>query len=1068
MKTNAYQRLRHIVLTVILTTATLAAAQEMRVSGTVVDEAGEPLVGVPIKEEGSANNVTLTDIDGKFAMHLLKSPSELTFTYVGYNKVTRKVRGGESIEVVMTTSEASELQEVVVVAYGVQKKVSVTGSIATVNNAELKKSSQPNITAALAGKLPGLTTLQTNGAPGVDDVTMYLRGAATYNDTQPLFMVDGVPRTSIRDIDANEIETISVLKDASATAVFGVRGANGVILITTKRGQQGKATVNGSVQYSLQSFARKPFRRNSWEYARMLNEARANEGIAPEFTDEELAIYDQWQNGGPSDPELAYWYPNTDWGSIFFKDHASMVQANVNVSGGSEKVQYFVNVGYVNQGGMYNAEPKSTLGYDPQARLNRYNLRSNIDYKFSSVVKASLDISSYIEKINGTLGTQDAMWADAITSRPTTPGPLTMPGYQLREDATDAQGNVLTHDVVPGQVIQDPSQTLQPAYANMNRSGYQLVTRAGVNAIGTLNVDLGFLTKGLSVRGMVSFQGRGTSSVHGTKSYVIYRYERNPAGLDFPVYTLDGDNEEDSPISISRGASSNWYLNLQAQINYARTFNDVHNVTAMLMAQRDIRENTGGDIPFNMIGTAARFTYDFDSRYLAEVNIGYNGTEQFAPKRRFGFFPAFSVGWVLSNEPYLEPYTRDWLSMFKLRASIGKVGNDGLGSTRFLYLDKVVYGYNFEFGIPTLGNKYLISESMLGNPDIHWETAWKYNYGVDLTLLENLRLSFDYFVENRSDILISRKTVPLISGMPSSLLPRVNMGEIQNKGYEIQASYYFPVNKNLSFNIGGNFSYNTNKVINADEAKLGADYAYRYRETGFALGQNWGYLIDYSVDPAKGRDGSGFFNSDEDIANSGLKYEVEGGQPLPGDFIYQDLNGDGVINDRDKAPIGYSSMLPKISYGVTFGANAYGFDFSIMFQGVGKYSKFYSGWGMFEELGSHYFNDLTENRWSKERYEAGLPIDHPRLANSGSSSHTRNDYYIMDASYVRLKNITLGYTVPASLTKKLRISSLRVYVSADNLKTWQNLRTNSFDPEQSAILNYPLTKTINCGLNVSF
>ncbi|MDE6628361.1 MAG: SusC/RagA family TonB-linked outer membrane protein, partial [Muribaculaceae bacterium] len=527
--------LRSVVVALALLVAFApAGAQALTsVTGTVTDTAGEPLIGATVREKGTSN-VTATDIDGHFTLKLASAHPTVEVSYIGYEPV--KVRVTRSPLAIEMKSSESELDEVVVVAYGVQKKATVTGSIATVDSKEITKSSAPNVAAALSGKLPGLTTIQTNGAPGKDEVEMYLRGAATSNETKPLILVDGIPRESIREIDANEIETISVLKDASATAVFGVRGANGVILITTKRGQKGKMEVNATVRYSLQSFARDAYHRPSYDYARLLNEARANEGIAPEFQDYELALYDMWANGGsgPSDPELAYWFPNTDWSDIYFKDNASMVQANVNVSGGSDKLQYFVNAGYVYQGGMYNTEDSRTLGYDPQAKMNRYNLRANIDYQFSSWVKASIDVSSFIEKVNGTNGNEPSVWGDAITARTTAPYPLTPAGQYVRGDGTDANGNVILNPVRPGQVVLDPVQTLQSGYGNMNRSGYKLDTRSGVNAIATLNVDLGRLTEGLSLRGVVSFESRGTNTNTALNGFTTYKFERNPSRIKDP------------------------------------------------------------------------------------------------------------------------------------------------------------------------------------------------------------------------------------------------------------------------------------------------------------------------------------------------------------------------------------------------------------------------------------------------------------------------------------------------------------------------------------------------------
>ena len=347
-------------------------------------------------------------------------------------------------------------------------------------------------------------------------------------------------------------------------------------------------------------------------------------------------------------------------------------------------------------------------------------------------------------------------------------------------------------------------------------------------------------------------------------------------------------------------------------------------------------------------------------------------------------------------------------------------------------------------------------------------TRTSQNYAVDLTLFDDLDLTFDYFIEDRSDILIERNTVPAISGLTSSQLPRVNMGEIKNKGYEITLDYNTDITRDLNINFGGNFSYARNKVISADEAVLSSDYAYRYRETGFSLGQNWGYIIDHTVDPEHGKDGSGFFNSKEDVINSGLTYETGGGIPQPGDFIYKDLNGDHIINEKDMAPIKYSSLVPRISYGFHIGASYKGFDFSVMFQGVGQYSKYYSGRGIFEEEGSKYYLDICDNRWNEERYANGEKITHPRLANSGSVSHIQNSYYIMDAAYMRLKNAEIGYTFPARLTRKAKMNHVRIYISGDNLCTWTALPTKAFDPEQASVVDYPLMRTFNCGINIQF
>ncbi len=1050
-----------LLLSLILLPA--SAFADVGVGGVVVDESGEPLIGVTILVKNSKVK-TVSDLNGKFYINVPSPDSWLTFSYIGYE--TQTVRASGTRMRVTMVEAAYSLDEAVVVAYGRQKKVTLTGAVAAIGTKEILKSSAPNLGATLAGKLPGLTTIQTSGEPGRDDVTMFLRGAATTNGASPLVLVDGVPRSSIREIDPNEIASVSVLKDASATAVFGVRGANGVILITTRRGEKGAVTVTPSVQYSIQSFSRTPTRIHSWDYARLLNEACDNDGVAHEFSDAEVALFDTWKDGGPSDPVLRYWYPDNNWRKIIFRNVSEMVRGNVNISGGTEKLQFFVNTGYLFQNGMYNTESKKSLGYTPQSTLNRYNFRSNVDYAFSKNVKATVDMSSFIEKVNGTNGLKDVIYADALSARPTSPGPMTVEGFEVYDGQS-------FRPVRAGQVILTSASAAQPAYGHINRSGYQLETRAGVDISGNVNVDLNFLTPGLTMKGQVAFQSRAINRTTGSKNFVIYKYERNDPSHGTPYYLYDGDDDADAAMSISRSVSSGWYMNLQFQTNYARIFAGKHSVSGMLLLQRDIKEAREDEgyqdkyLPFNVIGASGRFTYAYDDRYLVEFNAGYNGSEQFAPDKRFGFFPAWSAGWVMSNEGFMKK--QKVIDYLKFRMSYGKVGNDSFGGYRFLYLDNIGKTGTgaLQENVPSIIDGMKVVEKYLGNKHITWETAWKQNYGIDIGFFNNdLALSFDYFYEKRSNILINRGTVPDIQGLQSSALRLVNMGKVNNEGFEFSIDYKKLVNRDFSVNLSGNFAYSGNEVLFTDEALLSNEYAYRYRTTGFTLGQCWGYKIDYSKDLAKGRDGSGFFFSDESIKASGLDYKI--GIPKPGDFIYQDLNGDGAIDDKDLAPIGYSSMLPKITYGFTVGARFKGFDLSVMIQGVGRFSKFYDGWGINEAAGPKAYTDMHLGRWSEERYAAGEAITYPRLSYNQSTSHVPNDFYIMDASYTRLKNAEIGYTLPASVTGLIGASDIRLYVSGENLLTHQHLKTKSFDPEQSGPTSYPTLRTFNFGINLRF
>jgi len=1040
---------------------------EISVSGIVVDESGESLIGSTVVEKGAEANGTVTDIDGRFSLKVA-SGATLIISYIGYQKI--ELMAQKEMRIVMRADVAS-LDEVVVVAYGVQKKVSVIGSVASIDRKSLMKSSSPNLSSALSGKLPGLTTIQTSGEPGRDDVTMFLRGAATTNGTSPLIMVDGVAVDDMRSIDPNEIANISILKDASATAVFGVRGANGVIMITTRRGEKGKAKINASVEFSMQQIAFKPERLDSWDWVRLRNEALENDGNAAEFDAEDIAKFDSWKTGNPTDPDFS---PNNNWQDILFRDFAPMTRANVNIGGGSDKLQYFISAGYLNQGGMFNVEPKSKLGYDPQSSLNRYNFRSNIDYKINKRVKVSLNASSYIEKINGTTTSMSTVFNYALTSRPTS--------MYLTPEGAYATDAVRTFPIAAGLAVEDPSNSSLSAYPYINRSGYQLETKSGINIVGGLDIDLGFITKGLSVRGQVSFDSKGIGSTVGSRSFTWYTYQTLADGSHLFLNRSPSVDDEDGPVELTKSSASYWVMNLQGQVNYARTFSDKHNVTAMFLAQRDIREAnaSSGDmlLPYNRIGIAARATYDYDRRYFIEGNIGYNGSEQFSPEKRFGFFPAFSAGWLVTNESFLKDNSA--LTNLKLRASWGKVGNDAFGSTRFLYLDNIsqvsvtTNSKGDRWLSPSLGYwsngagyglGYKISENYIGNEDITWETAEKQNYGVDITLYHDISFAFDYFIENRKDILITPQSTPMIQGLASSALPLMNKGEIRNRGFEMTLGYQKQLENGLSLAANVNFSYSKNKVLEYDETLLGEDYAYRMRTTGYSLNQNWGYVIDYSSDMSKGKDGTGFFYSDESIALSGLTYEGVG-TPEPGDFIYKDLNNDNVINDRDKAPIGYSSLLPRINYGVSLSANWKGFDVGLMFQGVSKYSKTYSGAGIYESSGNFY--KMHTQRWTAERYANHEKINYPRLSSSGGPSLQPNSFFIMDASYLRLKNAEIGYTLPDVLSKRVGLSNVRFYVSGDNLYTWTNLKTDSFDPEQNSPTAYPTMRNYKLGLNITF
>ena len=733
--------------------------QKKNLSGTIKDTKGFPLPGVTVMVKGTTIG-TISDNDGRFRLSVPNDAKTLVFSFVGMKSQEFPVAGKTAFSIVME-EEAVGLDDVVVVAYGTQKKVSITGAVSSIVTKDLKQSPSPNLVGALAGRLPGLITVQNSGQPGNEGYAIYLRGASTTNGQNPLILIDGVPRDNITTIDPNEIASVSILKDASSTAVFGVRGANGVILITTKRGATNETPqLNVTAEFGLQDFVRKITTVNSWEHAALRNEARANDGLSPEFSQDQIEKYKSGL--------YPFLYPNTNWYDLIMRKNSPLSRYNVNASGGTDRVKYFMNMGYTHQGGMFNTEPKSKLGYDPQYKMDRYNFRTNLDINLNSWIKSSINLAGYIEKVNAPGGAPGNV-ADpsyiilGINGSPPTQPVLTVPGYGVPAD----------------QPIGSQSGTT--SYANLNRTGFVSVDRCNLNSSAAFDFDLEWITKGLISKVMASLDYIASTTTIVLKQYDIYNYTLTQStdpvtGAITDQLTFIPTTPVFHPLSDSKSTTFAYNVNMQWVINYNRTFNNKHQVTGMVLAQRDNREIATGSsdnlLPYNVLGVSGRVNYGYDNRYLLEFNAGYNGSEQFQHGRRFGFFPAASLGWVVSNEKFLRD--QKVVTNLKLRASYGKVGNDQLGDARFLYLDNInVVTGGFS---PSLGLGKYVSEDLVGNPLISWETAYKQNYGLELTLLKDLSFTGDLFFERRKDILISRQTVPALQGLPLSVVPKANMG----------------------------------------------------------------------------------------------------------------------------------------------------------------------------------------------------------------------------------------------------------------------------------------------------
>lgn len=1042
-----------LLLMVVGTGTALAQTSGRTITGKVLDENNQPMPGVTIIVDGTTNG-TMTGPDGTFTLGGVPSGATVIVSCIGYtNQVLPE---GKSNYVVSLVPDSETLEETVVVAFGQQKKLSVTGAISTVASADLRKTTSTRLDNALAGRVTGLTSMQSGGGqPGVDGATMYLRGAATTNGKSPLILVDGVERDNIRTIDMNEVESISVLKDASATALYGVQGANGVILIQTRKGQKGKAQLNISVDQSWTSFTKEPSRLHSWEYCELRNEALMNDRQAPEFSEETIAKFRNPLLGlDPSSPDYDNQvairkavYCDNDYYRMYLKSNTPQTRANANISGGTDFVNYFVNVGYIHQGGNLNTESPDYLGYDPQCYMNRLSLRSNLDFHITKNLTASLNIASYAENVNmpavGDLYRGDQSWmiTDIIyqsqTILPISPGPVTDPRF----------GGV--SDGVVGYNYLDRS-----AYEIINRRGFHTNKRKNLNTQFSVNWDLGELvTKGLSVNGMAAYDTYNIGVLEGRKKERVYNVRVDYDSETLSYSSSNGDKIE--PLTMTSSRFSNYQIYVQGSINYARTFGK-HNVTAMATAYRRFWEGTSADIPYNVLGTAARATYSFDDRYLVEGNLGYNGSEQFAPSKRFGLFPSGSIGWIASNESFLKG--NKYLTWLKFRASYGLVGNDSMGGLRFLYQDdnKIQSGNGFVQG---LGGK-IVKEGLIGNKSITWELSKKMNLGVEIGLFKDFRINVDYFTEKRDQILLKRRTVPSFQGVSSDYIPRVNMGKVDNHGVDVEVSYSHTFNRDFSISSRVNFGFNDNTAIELDEPMRSEEYAYQYHEEGFRLGQEFGYLIDWDSP------GNGYFTSQDEI-DSYYPYGF-GGKPRVGDFVYKDVNGDGVIDQKDLSPIGYSTTVPGLNYGISLGLNFKGIDFNVLFSGLGRYSKYYSGQGVVEWTKQGTYFDWTRNGWTEERYKNGEKITYPAISTTKTVSHTENDFFIQNRSFLRLKNIELGYTLPERFLSKVGVKALRVYVSGQNLFVWDNLRITHIDPEQNNSYGYPITKNVTLGLNINF
>ncbi|MDD3210419.1 MAG: TonB-dependent receptor [Bacteroides graminisolvens] len=1008
-------------------------AQQRQVTGIVKDQTGEPIIGASVLEKGSTNGV-ITDLDGNFKLTVSNAvKAVLQISYVGYKTQEISVNGKTLLEVVLK-EDTELLDEVVVVGYGAQKKESVVGAISQVSSKELLASPAANVSQAIAGKIPGVITTQTSGAPGQDDTKINIRGRATFaGDGSPLILVDGVERT-FSQIAPDDIETISVLKDASATAVYGVRGANGVMLITTKRGRDQKPEVNLTANWQIQSPTRSDTYLDSYQSVVLLEEALKNDGLPSQFSANDIEMYRKSAAGELSGLD-AMLYPNVDWYDEVLKKSAPAQRYNVSVRGGTKRMRYYASAELYDQKGLIKELSQDMYGNSSSPSYRRYAFRANMDLFLTKDLTFSVNFGTRFEERRGSNTSESSTFSQTFYEMNHTPGWLFPVSYEV-------QNGESTKTLYGGS-----SQYQSNIVAALAKGGYYRATNTINETNFVLDYKMDWLTKGLSAKGMVSFD--------------YDSYYKKMFKADFATYELnDRDNYEsmdaynqfnsDGELAYSKENSTTYKLYMEAQVNYARQFGK-HDVTAMVLYnQNDYRYNS--ELAKRYQGLVGRVTYGYDDRYLAEFNAGYNGSENFLQGKRFGFFPAVSLGWRISNEEFMAG-TAQWLNNLKIRASYGEVGNDiytvNGTAQRFLYEEKWSQVSNaYYFGS---SGKTGIYESQYPNLGVTWERAHKYNVGLEFGLWNGLlNGNVDVFYEKRNDILTSYLTRPQWVGVA---LAAGNLGETKNSGYEIELKHNNRINEDLSYNVGLTYSHARNEIISMDEPELKT--AYRKRE-GNPISQYFGLIAEGFVTQA-------------DLDNPDFPVSTFGTVKV-GDLKYKDANGDGFIDDRDESRIGYSD-IPENTYALSLGVNYKGWGFSVMFQGVDHVSRYYDAEAMYAFVSGGKVKEHHLERWNPAQSEAynlqhaNYPLLH--YDNYGDHNQRTNSFFLKNGSFVRLKNIELSYTLPENWSKVAGMSNCRLYVNANNLITWDHLN-NLTDPESNGSNRYPIMKTVNFGVNIKF
>ena len=1018
-----------------------------KISGRVTDIKGEPLIGVNVTVDGDANG-SITNMDGLYEIFVTKKSVVLKFTYIGFKTSEIRTNASTNIYDVTLEEQVNELEETVIVGYGTQRKISNIGAQSSMKMEDIKTPSA-SLTTTLAGRLAGVVAVQRTGEPGKDAADIWIRGISTPNTSSPLVLVDGVER-SFNDIDPEDIESLTTLKDASATAVYGVRGANGVILIKTKPGKVGKPTVSADYYESFTRFTKMVDLADGITYMNAANEAMRNDGIATKYTEDQIR-----NTIAGKDP---YLYPNVDWLKEIFNDWGHNRRVNVNVRGGSEKVAYYASVSYFNETGM-TVTDKNIDTYDSKMKYSRYNFTTNLNIDVTPTTKVEIGAQGYLGE-----GNYPAISSADLYNAAMSISPVEYPKMFF----------VNGEAFVPGT---STNNNFNNPYSQATRRGYDNLTKNQIYSNLRVTQDLDMLTKGLKLTAMYAFDVYNEIHVHQDRAESTYNF------LDTSVpYDMNGQPilqriyEGSNVLSYKQETSGNKKTYLEASLNYDRTFNDDHRVSALFLFNQQSKllypKGTLEDaIPYRMMGIAGRATYSWKDRYFAEFNIGYNGAENFSPKHRFGTFPAFGVGWVVSNEKFWQPLSKA-VSFLKIRYTDGKVGNSEVSDRRFMYLDQMKENGDYGYKFGPNGTKWSGYETVNMAVDLIWEESRKQDLGIDLKLFnDDLSIVFDLFKERRENILLKREhSIPSFLGYNTSA-PYGNIGIIENKGFDGTIEYNKRINKDWVIALRGNVTFNKDKWIQGELPEQKYEWMNQY---GHNINGVKGYVAEGLFTQAEIDDMVRWESlSDANKAITPKPFASQFGTVKAGDIKYKDLNNDGQIDAYDQTYISRGDV-PTTVYGFGFTVGWKDLSVGMMFQGVAGAERVLNGSSVNPFNGGGGSGNLYSNigdRWTEENPDQ--TASYPRLSYGSETTSNINNFqkstwWVRNMNFLRLKTLQISYNLPKPWVNKVHLKNAAVYVMGTNLFTLSRFKL--WDPELNTDngASYPNTTSYSVGINFTF